>query len=286
MARPLLLATPSRRGHPAPGAILLSLLLVTPLAPAGPARSETETEVRVERVRPKREKLATLQFLKQNRDFIRARFDLLRTSTRESRGDAAAIDPRYLAYSRMLAEILAAGDSIAASEDARQRLELLASITELGRLEAQLDLMDRTLADQRARLGILQEDFTGHQQTALIVVLSGYPRGAAIESLAVTLEDGARVAVTLSAERREALQRGGVLQVFHGFVEPREQILEVTLGGAGWPSGDVGYVPLDPARNRITLLRLDLSGAQPGAGASSIEARTWLHETHAGTTGG
>ena len=276
---------PSRRAAAALAA-LLPLALVASLGLASPARSQTETEVKVERVRPKRDQLPTLQFLKQNRDFIRARFDLLRTSARERRGGAAEIDPRYLAYSRMLAEILAAGDSIAAGDDARQRLELLASVTELGRLEAQLDLMDRTLADQRARLGILQEDFTGHQQTALIVVVSGYPKGAAIESLAVALEDGGRVAVTLSAEQREALQRGGVLQVFHGFVEPRQQTVEVSLAGAGWPSGDVGYVPLDPARNRITLLRLDLSGAQPGAGASSIEARTWLHETHAGTTGG
>lgn len=267
-------------------AVLLPLAVTASLGFAPMARAQTEVEVKVERVRPKREKLPTLQFLKQNRDFIRARFDLLRSTRRERRGGAAEIDPRYLAYSKMVAEILAAGDSVSAADDARQRLELLASITELGRLEAQLDLMDKTLAAQRVRLGILQEDFTGHQQTALIVVLSGYPKGAAIESLAVTLEDGARVAVTLSAEQREALQRGGVLQVFHGFVEPREQTVEVSLGGGGWRSGDAGYVTLEPARNRITLLRLDLSGAQPGEGAASIEARTWLHETHAGATDG
>src|SRR6185295_19028691 len=176
--------------------------------------------------------------------------------------------------------------SIAVADDARQRQQLLASITELGGLEAQLDLMERMLAEQRARLGILQDDFTGHQQTALIVVLSGYPRGAAIESLAVTLEDGARVGVVLTAEQREALQKGGVIQVFHGFVEPREQTLELSLGGSGWPTGDSGYVTLEPARNRITLLRLDLSGAQPGEGAASVHARTWLHDTHPAASDG
>src|SRR6185503_1095785 len=57
---------------------------------AAPASAQTVTEVRVERVRPPREKHATLRFLKDNRDFIRGRFDLLRAEPRDGRGTAAA----------------------------------------------------------------------------------------------------------------------------------------------------------------------------------------------------
>jgi len=273
---------PSRRSpgdHRFGAALALGLLVLTVPGLAAPARAQSETEVAVEKLRPQREKHPTLVFLKQNRDFIRYRFDQLRLKALQGRGDAGAIDPRYLAYSRMLAGILAAGDSIEVADDARQRQVLLASITELGGLEAQLDLMDRTLAEQRARLGILQEDFTGHQKTALIVVLSGDPGSAALDSFTLTLEDGARVDVAVTAEQHESLRQGGVLQVFHGFVEPREQVVEVAFGGAGWPAGDAGFVTLAPERDRITLLRLDLSRVRPAEGAASIRARTWLHDT-------
>lgn len=273
------------RTNPCPRvlAMMLAALALSPLVPA--AIAQTENEVVIERVRPQREKHPTLQFLKANRDFIRYRYDRLRDKVVAGRGDAGPIDPRYLAYSRMLAEILAANDSIAATDDARQRQLLLASITDLGGLEAQLDQMDRTLAEQRTRLGILQEDFTGHQQTALIVVLSGDPGHAAVERFTLTLEDGEKVEVPVTPEQRESLSRGGVLQVFHGFVEPREQVFEVAFGGAGW-AGDAGFVTLTPERNRITLLRLDLSGARPAEGGAGVRARTWLHDTRPGSRDG
>jgi len=257
----------------------VAALASLPMSRVPIAGAQTETEVVVERARPQREKHSTLQFLKQNRDFIRYRYDRLRQKMVAGRGDAGPIDPRYLAYSRMLAGVLAANDSIAAADDSRQSQLLLASITDLGGLEAQLDQMDRTLAEQRNRLGILQEDFTGHQETALIVVLSGDPGQAALDSFTFTLEDGAKVEVAVTEEQRESLRHGGALQVFHGFVEPREQVFEVAFGGAGWPAGDAGFVTLAPERNRITLLRLDLTGARPAGGAAGVRARTWLHDT-------
>jgi hypothetical protein len=242
-------------------------------APAGAV-----TEVKVERIRPRREKHPTLRFLKENRDFIRARYDLLKEKPIHRQGAADAIDPRFLAYQRMLSEILAANDSLAAAEEARARRELFTSVTELGRLEEQLDLMERLLAEQRTRLGVLQADFTGRQQTALAIVVSGYPHDAAVSALTLRLDGGATIAVPLSPEQCESLRHGGMLQVFHGLVEPREQVVEVALGGDGWPAQDAGFVTLDPERDRLTLLRLDLSPAQPARGASSMLASTWLHD--------
>ncbi len=244
------------------------------------------TEVKVERIRPKREKHPTLRFLKENRDFIRARFDLLREKPDARRGSAEAIDPRLLAYQRLLAEILVAQDSVAVAEEARRRQELFASVTELGGLEARLDLMERLLAEQRARLAVLQEDFTGRQRTALAIVLSGYPGDAAVSAVAITLEGGGRLSVPLSAEQRESLQRGGMLQVFHALVEPREQVIEVAIGGDRWPAGNSGFVTLEPARDRLTFLQLNLTPVQPAQGASSILANTWVHDSGLPTSDG
>lgn len=248
------------------------------LAAAPPARAQDTQPVTVERIRPTKEKYPTLRFLRENRDFIRARYDLLRQKPGGGDGRADEIDPRFLAYQEMLRDLMAARDSVSAADDSLARRQLLASITELGKLEDQLDLMDRLLADQRNRLGILQEDFTGRQQTALVVVLSGYPASAAVERVSITLEDGDTLTVPLSDEHRASLRKGGVVEIFHGFVEPREQVVEVAITGDRWPAGDAGFVTLDPLRDRITLLRLDLSSLKPEPGAASIQANTWLHD--------
>jgi hypothetical protein len=273
---------PARR-HPVPARLALAILALLapgvtgaadPAAPPAPA----VTEVRVERVRPPREKLATLRFLKENRAFFRARLDPLRQTPRRGRGEATGIDPRFLAYQRMLAEVGAARDSAAGIDQERRARGLFASINDLGRLESQLDQMERMLADQRTRLGVLQGDFNGLQRTALAVVLSGCPRGAELSAVSITLDDGHTLAVPLSAGQRESLQRGAMLQVFHGLVEPRAQVVEVTLAGDRWPQGDSGFVALEPPRDRLTLLRLNLSAVEPAAGAAGIVASTWLHD--------
>ena len=274
-----------RRSAGVAAAILLASAALAGEVPT--ACAQAAAEVKVERVRPKKEKVATLRFLKENRDFIRARIDLLREKPLGANGIAEQIDSRYLDYPRMLAEIASAKDSVALADDARRRQNLLASITQLGELEADLDQMDRLLAEQRGRLGILEKDFTGNQLTALVVVVSGYPRGdVGVSEIAITLEDGARLSVPLWPEQRQALQRGGVVQVFHGFVEPREQVVEVAITGDRWPSGDSGFVTLDPTRDRLTFLRLDLSEVRPNQGAASIHASTWLHDTKPRSGGG
>jgi hypothetical protein len=243
------------------------------------AASDVATDVRVERVRPKREKHPTLRFLKENRDFIRARFDLLREKPDDHSGSAAAIDPRFLSYQHMLREILSARDSLAVAEDLRQRRDLFQSVTALGELEKELDLMENLLAAQRGRLGVMQADFTGRQQTALAIVVSGYPGDGALATLTITLDDGAPISIALSDEQRESLRRGGMLELFHGLVEPREQVLSIAIGGEGWPADDAGFVTLDPARDRLTFLRMDLTPAHAAQGAASMRASTWLQDT-------
>lgn len=258
--------------------LAISGLAVTAVAavPAG------NTVVQLERVRPHREQYPTLRFLKENRDFIRARFDLLREKQVIRPGRAEPIDPRYLTYSSMLAGIQAAGDSVSNAARTRTGLDVLASITQLGQLEAELDLMDRHLARQRERLGMLQADFTGHQQTELVVVLSGYPSTEPIDTVAITLEDGSPLSMPIAPEQRELLRTGGVVQVFHGFVEPREQVVALRITGQRWPAGDSAFVRLFAPRDRKTMLRLHLAPVD-ARGAVSIAATTWLHDEQLGT---
>lgn len=260
-------------------AVIGMLMVLAPgLATAAPAKAASAPAVvQLERVRPKREHYPTLRFLKENRDFIRARFDLMREKRVAGQGSAQPIDPRYLAYSRMLDEIQADGDSVAIAARSRAGLDLLTSITQLGQLEAEMDLMDRKLAQQRERLGVLQADFTGQQKTELIVVVSGDPQAASIDEIAVTPEDGAPRVLTLTPEQRETLRTGGVLQVFHGFAEPRAQSLALRITGGQWPAGDSAFVRLEPPRDRITMVRLHLAPLDT-RGAASIQATTWLHD--------
>jgi len=268
------LSTPARRLCAIAAPLAFACLVASPL----PGRAEPPRSVTVERARPEKDARPTLRFLKENRDFLRARYDLLRMKPGDLVGQGNEIDPRFLAYQQMLRELMAARDSVAAADDSLARVQLLASINQLGKLEDQLDLMDRVLADQRTRLGILQEDFAGRQQTALMVVVSGWSAAAPLTGVRITLEGGDTLRVAFTPEQCLSLQKGGVVQIFHGFVEPREQVVEVAITGDRWPAGDTGYVTLGPARDRLTLLRLDLSTLRSDQGVPSIQANTWLHD--------
>lgn len=255
--------------------VLLVLVLLMGHVPA--ASAQKVTRVKVESVKPTKTKYPTLRFLRENQDFIRARLDLLRQTGREQGTNAESIDPRFLGYQQMMKETLAAQDSVAAVKDAHERMTLLNSITEIAGLEAQLDVMDSLLAAQRDRLGILQEDFTGNQTTALIVLLSGYSSKTGLTEIAVRVEEGITVRVPVTAELQKTLQGGGIAQIYHGFLEPRDQVIEVAVKGKPWPAGKSGFVSLIPTRNRLTFLRLDLSTLN-STGPSSLLATTWLHE--------
>ena len=248
-------------------------------APVVNAADPVVTAVRIERVKPQRERYPTMQFLKANRDFIRSRIDLLRERNLPESGGAGAIDPRFLAYRRMIADATSSTDSLSRASDMSKRWELFSDITDLGRLEDQLDLMDRQLADQKARLAELQRDFTGRQQTSLAVVLSGSPPAGDVQHVTLVFEPGDTLDVPLTGEIRESLRHGGVLQLCHRLIEPREQVLAIALAGGPWDGSGAGYVTLDPARDQISFLRLDLSSAKPSEGASSMAASRWISDT-------
>jgi hypothetical protein len=253
------------------------LMLVTVAAAAAPDPSGARP-VRVERVRPVREALPTLRFLKTNRDFFRSRLDLLREQPLAGSGDAGPLDPRFLAYGAMVSAARAGTDSVGAAAADREHRPLLESVRDFAQLEDELDQMDRLLAGQQARLTLLQADFTGRQRTALAVVLSGWPQGATLDSVSVRFDDGASFAIPLSSDDREALAHGGAVEVFHGLVEPREQVLELSVAGAAASAGGPAFVTLDPAADRLTFLRLDLSPLRAGSGAAAVLASAWLHD--------
>jgi len=265
-----------RRSHLPLAALAVCAALLLGTAPGrGAGPDPVAHEVEVERARPARPKRPTLRFLKENRDFLRAQIDRLREKPRDVRGAAGEIDPRFLAYADLLARVAGARDSVGGAAEAESRRGLFASVTELGDLESELDVIERQLANQRERLAILERDFTGTQETELVVVVSGHVAGMRLGAVSITLEDGTRRSVALADTAWEALRRGGVVQVFHGFVEPREQFVEVALEGAPWPAGESGFVTLEPARDRRTLLRLDLGALQAERGAASIRASVW-----------
>lgn len=266
----------ARAVRPCAAAVALALLALVAYTPA--ARATVETDVRVERVRPQSEKHPTMRFLRENLDFLRASLDRLRQKTVTRDGAAENIDPRFLAYQDLMARVMTDRDSVTLAQEADRKRDLLRSVTELGDLESQLDQFDRLLTTQRDRLAVLQHDFTGDQRTSLAVVLSGLPANVPLFQVALTLDDGSIQAVRLSTDQVVALQQGGAVQIYHGFVEPREQVVQIALAGDAVSTGSPGYIVLDPPRDRLTLLRLDLSAVRADDGAPGIHASTWLND--------
>jgi hypothetical protein len=74
---------------------------------------------------------------------------LFTPSGRAQGSSARAVDPRFLSYRGLLADIAAAKDSVAASAEARERQALFASVADLAVLERELDQMERVLAAQQ-----------------------------------------------------------------------------------------------------------------------------------------
>jgi hypothetical protein len=235
----------------------------------------TET-LRIEREKPEQPKHPTLRFLRENRDFFRGRLDeLLLTLERERSGEAAPLDPRWLMYRDMLADIRAARDSAEVSTEWIRRRELLESVGELVELETEMDEMETLLAEQRGRLVRLEEDFTGRQTTALVVLLSGVPAGGAPDAVVIGDDDGATVRVTLDDATRTALANGGAAQLLHEYVEPRDLVLEIAFEGTAWTGHPPFEVAVAPARDRLTFLELDAAGVDPAAPGQPLAARAW-----------
>lgn len=262
-------------------AMALGLGLATLVSSAGGDAPEVPGDavpVKVVRVKPKAAKHPTLTFLKENHGFIRSQLDLLAVEPVRRDETAGVLDERHLRYRDAAAAIDLARDTVA-TEDMRQaERDLLTKVTELAELDDQLDLMEALLSDQRDRLDQLESDFALDQVTALQVLLRGVPAGATVRSVVVTDESGDAVSASLDDPARHALSSGGLLEVFHEFVEPREQVLEVVVHADGWAHPARSFVVMTPDRDRRNVLELDLS--RPGTEAV-FAARAWSHRPSA-----
>lgn len=264
-------------------ALLLTFACLLPCpsrAEEAPVPATAMTDSVVETMEVKREEVkaperASLRFLKDHRVFVRSQLDRLRTQvTREHTRVAEMLDPRYLKLQEMSAAIAAAQDTIGGEQARASQRALLASVTELGELEASLDLMDSLLVDQRRRLLWLEQDLLGHQETALVIVIQGLPGGAVPSAISIT-EDGDVVRATLSPEQCASLARGGIAQIYHEFVEPRPHALEVRLEGGAWDASPASTVALEAARDRLTFLELDLSRLDRTVASAGLITRVW-----------
>lgn len=245
-----------------------------PAPQSAPADSVIET-LEVKKAESKAPERASLRFLKDHRVFVRAQLDRLRTQvTREHTHPAEMLDARYLELEKMSAAIAAAQDTIGAEEALAAERALFASVTELGQLEASLDLMDSLLVDQRRRLLWLEQDFLGHQETALVIVIRGLPGTDTPTGISIA-EDGEIAHTALSAEQCASLANGGIAQIYHEFVEPRAHTLEVRLEGGAWETGPASTVALEAARDRLTFLELDLSRVSRDPSARGPVTRVW-----------
>jgi hypothetical protein len=250
-----------------------ALLVTVSAATVGSA--DTETVVEVQRVKPKKAKHPTLRFLKENRTFFRTRLDDLRMREALREADAEGIDPRLLRFQELLDEIHAAQDSAYAGDERTRRRELLQSVQDLAELEREMDRMERLLDEQAGRLSQLAEDFVGEQRTTLIVLVTGVPRKGSPRTVIMQTDEGDSSRVRLSATERESLASGGTAELLHELVEPRRQRLAFSFEGEGWAPGLPYEIVVEPQRDRLTFLELDLEAVDPERPERSLAARIW-----------
>lgn len=254
-------------------------LLVLALASSAAAAAEPQppaTTIEVERVKAKEPNHPTVRFLRENRDFLRAQLDLLRQKVKsDTDGDAILLSERHLMFKEMLEAIAAARDSSRNGTESIARRELLASVTEIGELESQMDLMEQLLQEQGERLSWLEQDFVGRQRTALVILLRGLPPESSPSGVIVRSEEGETLRIALTAQDVESLRQGGVAQIFHRFVEPRRQEFEISLDGAQWGEAAGQPIAVEPQRDRLTFLELDLARVAPSGDGGGIGTRVW-----------
>lgn len=235
----------------------------------GPARATMDFELKtteLKRAEAREPKLPTLRFLRDNRVFLRAQLDRLREQTTVVRfRHAVDLDARMLRLRELAAEVAAARDTVRGEQLAADGRTLLASVTELGDLEAQLDRLDDQLAAQRRRLSWLERDYLANQRTALVVLLRGAADVGAPARVTIREQDDT-YRIELDADQQRALAQGGLVQVLHEYVEPRDHHFDVSLG-----DGDPATVVVTAEADRLTFLTIDLAGVADGAAAPAAE---------------
>jgi aspartate oxidase len=121
---------------------------------------------------------------------------------------------------------------------------------------------------------VLERDFLGHQETALVILLKGSAGKLAPAAIVIT-EDSDVVRVELTPEQQASLAQGGIAQVYHEFVEPRAHVISVGFEGKGWPTAAAIPVTVEAARDRLTFLGLDLTGLDPSREAMGLLTDVW-----------
>jgi hypothetical protein len=197
-------------------------------------------------------------------------------------GEAVEVDERYLKFRSMQDGIDAGRASMAARQDSLDAIELLKNVLALGALEHELREIEGLLEAEEQRLAQIQEDYVGRQQTALIILARGTVPEQVPTGLLIHLEEGESLWVALDEPTKESLNRGGIAQIFQGFVEPRSQWIEVGLGGGGWEGSEHGFLEIEPQRDRLTLVELDLGAVARSTGVMGLTARAWVPDRFGG----
>jgi hypothetical protein len=257
----------------------LALLASVPLT-ASASEKDADTDkvvesVEVKQAQIKQPKHPTLQFLKDNRVFLRAQLDRLRLQiTRVHTGEGELLDARYLRLKEMSDAIAAARDTVRADRKLTAERELLDSVTQLGDLESQLTQMERLVAEQQTRLLALEADFLGHQETALVILLKGFSGKPAPTSI-VLAEENDIVRVALTPDQQASLEKGGIAQIYHEFVEPRPHVYAVNFTGGPWDGTQAVAVDVEPTRDRLTFLELDCGELDRNRESLGLLTNTW-----------
>jgi len=243
------------------------LLCICFNAAASPQAQDPTVEIEVKKAKIDALENGSLRFLRENRDFLRAQLDRLRQVRRELNGGASALNARDLLLRELMAGIEAGEDSLARERALVAQRELMQSVSELGELESQLDRLEVLLGGQSGRLDQIEADYAGRQRTALLILVQNFPQQDGPERIILEDEDSMRWEVSLSAEQREALRAGGAAQILHEFVEPRRLHFSLRFAGSGYDARPAVAVDVDPARDRINLLSIDLARLDPSSEA-------------------
>jgi hypothetical protein len=257
--------------------IALGILLAVVLASMAAATEQaggTEEVIEVKRSDIKGPKNESLQFLRDNRTFVRDQLDRLRQTRKTTSNDAQVLDERLLRLKEMSEAIAAARDTVRDRDGKLAQQEILENVTDLGALVNELTMMEELLASHRGRLLGLETDFLGRQETALVILLRGLAGGNAPDAILVG-EDDEIVRIELTPEQRASLEQGGIAQLYHEFVEPREHVIQVSFAGTAWQSTSPVAVTVETERDRLTFLELDASKLERGQLASGLTTSVW-----------
>lgn len=250
--------------------LVLGLVLPAQAAASDPEIRETTVDFAVKRQKQD-DQPQTLRFLHANRNFLRSELDRLQTHRLVHETGARDLTAREKYLISHGEALRADQDSLRAAVVAAHRSDYLQSAADLLAFEEHLDELEGLLESQNQRLRSLEADFVGRQKTALALYVTGLP---ASDATAILVSDvaGDEWQIQLDAAQRAALRNGATAQLLHEFVEPRPTAYALALQHDDGSSEALGSIQLDPARDRLTFVEVDLSTA-PQNGSPVV--RSW-----------